>query len=98
MQHADAQKGKEETRRELSGCCAQAIRSLSMEARMSICNMAIEAGARAGLIQPDEITFEYLRNRPMVPSEDEPDWEAAKDYWRSLATVRCPPSQRAPLA
>ena len=65
---------------------------------MSICNMAIEAGARAGLIQPDEITFEYLRNRPMVPSEDDPDWEAAKDYWRSLATVRpSPPPHPAPL-
>ena len=64
----------------------EAIASLSMEARMSICNMAIEAGARAGLIQPDEITFEYLKGRPMVPAADDPDWEAACNYWRSLAT------------
>ncbi len=64
----------------------EGIASLSMEARMSICNMAIEAGARAGLIQPDEITFEYLKGRPMVPAEDDPDWEAACKYWRSLAS------------
>jgi 3-isopropylmalate dehydratase len=63
-----------------------AIRSLSMEARMSICNMAIEAGARAGLIAPDEATFEYLRGRPMVPKPGEPAWEDAKEYWRNLAT------------
>jgi 3-isopropylmalate dehydratase len=63
-----------------------AIRALSMEARMSISNMAIEAGARAGMIAPDEITFEYLRGRPMVPPPDSPDWEAAKAYWLSLHT------------
>jgi len=63
-----------------------AIRSLSMEARMSISNMAIEAGARAGLIAPDEVTFKYLAGRPMVPAADHPDWEAATAYWRSLAT------------
>ena len=45
-----------------------AIRKLSMEARMSISNMAIEAGARAGIIAPDDITFEYLRGRPMAPT------------------------------
>lgn len=63
-----------------------AIRSLSMEARMSISNMAIEAGARAGLIAPDEITFSYLEGRPMVPKSDHPDWEAAKEYWRGLVS------------
>merc|ERR1719352_901872 len=61
-----------------------AIRSLSMEARMSICNMAIEAGARAGMIAPDDATFEYLRGRPMVPTEGTPEWEAALAYWRTL--------------
>ena len=53
---------------------------------MSICNMAIEAGARAGLIQPDEVTFEYLKGRPMVPGADDPDWDAACEYWTSLQT------------
>ena len=59
-----------------------AIRSLSMEARMSISNMAIEAGARAGLIAPDEVTYEYLKGRPMVPSGEE--WDAAVEHWNSL--------------
>lgn len=63
-----------------------AIRSLSMEARMSISNMAIEAGARAGLIAPDETTFEYLKGRPMVPNADDPAWERAIDYWRGLGS------------
>ena len=63
-----------------------AIRSLSMEGRMSICNMAIEAGARAGLIAPDETTFSYLEGRPMLPAPGSSEWEAAKAYWRSLAT------------
>ena len=62
----------------------EAIRSLSMEARMSISNMAIEAGARAGVISPDEVTYEYLKGRPMSPSEDE--WEKAVAYWNSLAS------------
>lgn len=61
-----------------------AIRSLSMEARMSISNMAIEAGARAGLIAPDETTFEYLKGRPMSPSDEE--WDRACDYWRGLCS------------
>ena len=60
------------------------IRSLSMEARMSISNMAIEAGARAGLIAPDEITFDYLRGRPMCPAGDE--WKNAVKYWESLVS------------
>ncbi|KAL1523292.1 hypothetical protein AB1Y20_018241 [Prymnesium parvum] len=63
-----------------------AIRSLSMEARMSISNMAIEAGARAGLIAPDEVTFAYLKGRPMVPKPDSVEWAAALSYWRSLRT------------
>ena len=61
-----------------------AIHSLSMEARMSISNMAIEAGARAGIIAPDEITFEYLKGRPMCPSGDE--WNKAVKYWKSLVS------------
>lgn len=71
-----------------TGCVIEfagsAIRSLSMEARMSISNMAIEAGARAGLIAPDETTFEYLKGRPMSPSEK--DWDKAVDYWKSLCS------------
>jgi 3-isopropylmalate dehydratase len=59
-----------------------AIESLSMEARMSISNMAIEAGARAGIIAPDDTTFEYLKGRPMSPSGGE--WDKAVAYWKSL--------------
>jgi 3-isopropylmalate/(R)-2-methylmalate dehydratase large subunit len=62
----------------------EAIRSLSMEGRLTVCNMSIEAGARAGLIAPDETTFEYLRGRPNAPSGA--DWDAAVAYWRSLPT------------
>ncbi len=60
----------------------EAIRSLSMEARMTICNMSIEAGARAGMIAPDETTFEYLKGRPHAPQGA--DWDAAVEYWRTL--------------
>jgi len=60
----------------------KAIEALSMEARMSICNMAIEAGARAGMIAPDEVTFDYLEGRPLAPKGAE--WEKAKKYWASL--------------
>lgn len=63
-----------------------AIPSLSMEARMSISNMAIEAGARAGIIAPDEVTFEYLKGRPMCPSPDSEEWTKACDYWNSIRT------------
>jgi len=59
-----------------------AIRNLTMEARMSICNMSIEAGARAGLIAPDETTFNYLDGRPMAPSGKL--WDLAKTYWKTL--------------
>jgi 3-isopropylmalate dehydratase len=61
-----------------------AIESMSMEARMSLCNMSIEAGARAGLIAPDEKTFEYVKDRPFAPRGEE--WEMALKYWRSLRT------------
>ena len=61
-----------------------AIRSLSMEARMTICNMSIEAGARAGMVAPDETTFEYLKGRAHAPQGD--DWEAAVEYWKTLPT------------
>jgi len=61
-----------------------AIRALSMEARMTICNMSIEAGARAGLIAPDEITFAYLKGRPHAPVGE--DWDRALEYWKSLPT------------
>lgn len=64
--------------------CGSAIRGLSMEARMSICNMSIEAGARAGMIAPDETTFKYLRGRPLAPKVDSPEWKKAVRYWLSL--------------
>ena len=61
-----------------------AIRGLSMEGRMTVCNMSIEAGARAGLVAPDDTTFAYLAGRPHAPRG--PAWEAALDDWRSLVT------------
>ncbi|CAN5515838.1 3-isopropylmalate dehydratase large subunit [soil metagenome] len=61
-----------------------AIRALSMEGRMTVCNMSIEAGAKAGLIAPDDTTFAYLEGRPHAPSGA--DWERALDDWRSLVT------------
>jgi 3-isopropylmalate/(R)-2-methylmalate dehydratase large subunit len=61
-----------------------AIRALSMEGRMTVCNMTIEAGARAGMIAPDETTFEYLHGRPYVPKGAE--WDAAMEAWRELRT------------
>ena len=60
------------------------IKNLSMEGRMTVCNMSIEAGARAGLISPDEKTWEYLKGRPLAPSGVE--FETAIRYWQSLAT------------
>ncbi len=60
----------------------EAIRALSMEARMTVCNMSIEAGARAGMIAPDETTFAYLQGRPHAP--EGADWDAAVEYWRTL--------------
>ena len=64
--------------------CGQAIRDLSMEGRMTVCNMAIEGGARAGLIAPDEKTFAYVMGRPHAPKGAA--WEAALAYWKTLFT------------
>jgi len=61
-----------------------AIEALSMEGRMTLCNMTIEGGARAGLVSPDEKTFAYLKGREYAPSDDQ--WDAAVAYWRSLAS------------
>jgi 3-isopropylmalate/(R)-2-methylmalate dehydratase large subunit len=61
-----------------------AIRSLSMEGRMTICNMSIEAGARAGMVAPDETTFAYVKGRPHAPEGAE--WDAAVEYWKTLGT------------
>ena len=62
----------------------EAIRALNMDERMTVCNMSIEAGARAGMIAPDETTFEYLKGRPRAPQGAE--WEKAVADWRTLAT------------
>jgi 3-isopropylmalate/(R)-2-methylmalate dehydratase large subunit len=62
----------------------EAVRSLSMEGRMTVCNMSIEGGARAGLVAPDETTFEYLEGREYAPKGEE--WERAVEYWRTLPT------------
>jgi len=62
----------------------EAIRSLSMEARMTVCNMSIEAGARAGLIAPDQTTFDYVQGRPHAPEGE--NWDAALEYWSTLTT------------
>lgn len=62
----------------------EAIRSLSMEGRMTICNMSIEAGARAGMIAPDETTFAYMKDRPHAPKGA--DWDKAVEYWKTLKT------------
>jgi 3-isopropylmalate/(R)-2-methylmalate dehydratase large subunit len=61
-----------------------AIRDLSIEGRMTVCNLAIEGGARAGLIAPDDKTFEYLKGRPLAPQGA--DWDRAVAYWRTLTT------------
>lgn len=66
--------------------CGSAIRGLSMEARMSICNMSIEAGARAGMIAPDEITYKYLEGRPLAPKPGSPEWKRAVTFWSSLSS------------
>ncbi|WP_296135034.1 3-isopropylmalate dehydratase large subunit [uncultured Corynebacterium sp.] len=62
----------------------EAIRKMSMEARMTICNMSIEAGARAGMVAPDETTFEYVKGREFAPQGA--DWDAAVEYWKTLPT------------
>ncbi len=60
----------------------EAVRAMDMAARMTLCNMAIESGARVGLIAPDETTFAWLKGRPLAPNEDQ--WDAALEYWRTL--------------
>ena len=62
----------------------EAIRALSMEGRMTICNMSIEAGARAGMVAPDQVTYDYLQGRAHAPRGG--DWDAAVAYWQTLAT------------
>ncbi|MDN6226364.1 3-isopropylmalate dehydratase large subunit [Corynebacterium flavescens] len=62
----------------------EAIRKMSMEARMTICNMSIEAGARAGMVAPDQTTFDYVEGREFAPKGA--DWDAAVDYWKTLPT------------
>jgi len=62
--------------------CGEAIRDLSMEGRMTVCNMAIEGGARAGLIAPDQTTYDYVQGRPHAPKGAQ--WEAALDWWKTL--------------
>merc|ERR1719453_396401 len=62
----------------------EAVRAMSMESRMAMCNMAIEAGARAGLVAPDAVTFDYLKGRPLAPTGD--TWDRAVAYWSSLAS------------
>ena len=64
--------------------CGEAIRDLSMEGRMTVCNMAIEGGARAGLIAPDEKTFDYVKGRPHAPKAGQ--WELAMEAWKDLFT------------
>lgn len=62
----------------------EAIEAMSMEERMTICNMSIECGARAGLVAPDQTTFDYLRSKPLSPDENE--WDAAVAYWKSFCS------------
>ncbi|MFC3911966.1 3-isopropylmalate dehydratase large subunit [Pseudaeromonas sharmana] len=62
--------------------CGEGIQALSMEERMTVCNMAIEMGAKAGMVAPDETTFAYLKGRPFAPQGA--DWDAAVDYWQTL--------------
>jgi 3-isopropylmalate dehydratase len=64
--------------------CGSVVRGLSMEARMSMCNMSIEAGARAGMVAPDETTFEYLKGRPLAPQYGSEEWDRAVKYWTNL--------------
>ncbi|MBD0427747.1 3-isopropylmalate dehydratase large subunit [Aquisalinus flavus] len=71
-----------------TGCvieyAGEAVRSLSMEGRMTLCNMAIESGARAGLVAPDEKTFDYIKGRPFAPKGGQ--WDVAVDHWKTLYT------------
>jgi 3-isopropylmalate dehydratase len=70
--------------------CGTTFEAMSVEGRMSCCNMSIEAGARAGMIAPDEITFAYLKGRPLAPAVG-PEWDAAVAYWKvspNIAAIR----------
>ena len=71
-----------------TGCvieyAGETVRALSMEGRMTVCNMTIEAGARAGLIAPDQKTYDYLRERPLAPSQEH--WDQAFSYWQTLSS------------
>ena len=62
--------------------CGEVIKNLSMEERMTVCNMSIEAGARVGIIEPDEKTFEFLKNKPLAPKGE--NWDKALKFWTSL--------------
>ncbi len=64
--------------------CGEAVRAMSMEERLTLCNMSIECGARAGLVAPDETTFAYLKGRPYAPALS--DWERALAFWKSFAS------------
>ncbi len=64
--------------------CGEAVRAMSMEERMTVCNMSIECGARAGLIAPDQTTFDYIKSRRFAPTDA--DWQKAQDYWSSLSS------------
>ena len=64
--------------------CGEVIRNLSMEGRMTVCNMAIEGGARAGLIAPDQTTYDYVKGRPHAPKGAE--WDMALEWWKTLST------------
>jgi len=64
--------------------CGSVIRDMSMEGRMVICNMSVEAGARSGMIAPDETTFKYLKDRPLAPKYDSEEWHKAIKYWKVL--------------
>jgi len=60
------------------------VEAMSMESRMAMCNMTIEGGARAGMVAPDQVTFDYLKGRPLAPKGS--TWEKAVAYWKSLCT------------
>lgn len=64
--------------------CGSVFEQMSMEGRMTVCNMSIEAGARAGMVAPDDITFEYIKGRPLAPSVENGEWDKAVAFWRTL--------------
>lgn len=64
--------------------CGEAVRAMSMEERMTVCNMSIECGARAGLVAPDQITFDHIKGRKFAPSAA--DWQRAENYWKALCS------------